>query len=150
MCFNGALADHIDIGNQVKPPFPFTITAWVKPDTVDRNMAIIMNDLWRYLYSGAIVAIFGTTLFGGYDDGGWHSSDNRTNTSTEQGVVVAGDWQQVAVVFNAHRDIRLYHNCIEYPITGYDGTGDTMRYGSPNGTIGLGSPIAGYPFTPLG
>jgi hypothetical protein len=45
MCFDGDLAQYIDIGNQVKPPFPFTITAWVKPDTIDGSHRIIRNDL---------------------------------------------------------------------------------------------------------
>lgn len=143
MCFDGDLAQYINIGNRVKPPFPFTITAWVKPDTIDGSKFIIRNDLWSYNYHGAVVHIINGRLGGVYGDGGWNAPYSRTGALTEEGVMVAGDWQHVAVVFNAHRDIRLYRNCMEHQVVGYGGTGSSIQYSAANGALGLGSPLAG-------
>lgn len=45
MCFDADLGQYINIGNQVKPPFPFTMAAWIKPKT-SNNSFILRNDLW--------------------------------------------------------------------------------------------------------
>lgn len=145
LCFDGKFQDSINIGNQVKPPFPFTMSAWIKPFTVyspgPGNIFILRNDLWGNYYHGAVVSIGNGRLVGSYGDGGFNAPRSRTGAHTQEAIMTAGDWQQVTAVFNAHRDIRLYWNCMEFPVTYGDGTGSTMRYSTANGAMGLGSPL---------
>jgi hypothetical protein len=82
-------------------------------------------------------------LGGTYGDGGWNAPYSRVGVATEQAVMVAGDWQHVAVVFNAHQDIQLYRNCMEQQVLRDNGTGSSMQYSTANGALGLGSPLVG-------
>ena len=135
---------YINIGNKIKPPFPFTITAWIKPEKLDLSeygQHIIRNDLWGWYYHGAVV-FFGPSghLGGAYGDGGYNVPWSRRGAHTSVPVIVEGVWQHVAIVFNAHLDIRIYYDGKNFPINWSDGYGSTMRYSNQEGAIGLGSP----------
>ena len=146
MCFNGALAQYINIGNKVKPPFPFTISGWVKPGT-NQGMWVLRNDqFFSDGVYGAVNSVNDTHMGGAYGDGGPYTQYNHTRARTEQGVVEVGNWQQITVVYNAHQDIRLYGNCTEYPPI-YIGTSSTMQYSNADGAIGLGDDIGRFNFT---
>jgi hypothetical protein len=105
MCFDRDLGQYINIGNQVQPSFPFTITAWVKPVDTIGGQEIIRNDYWGTYYYGAKVQILNGRLLARYGDGGYRALWSRRGAFTAEAVMVAGDWQHVAVVFNAHRDV---------------------------------------------
>ncbi|MEZ4577795.1 MAG: hypothetical protein R2875_07210 [Desulfobacterales bacterium] len=76
--FDG-INDYIDIGNNVKPQFPITVSAWVKLDQFDKQIAIFRNDQvdsgsYRY---GLVLAIDDIGKFGvGYYEG-FSTSSNR-------------------------------------------------------------------------
>lgn len=96
MYFNGDSAHTINIGNRVKPPFPFTISAWINPDTVDGANLVIRADKWDTTADGQI--------FADYGNGGWPGHYSRRNFASDP-VMVAGAWQHVAMVFRCYRDI---------------------------------------------
>ncbi|MCP4581985.1 MAG: hypothetical protein GY839_10225 [candidate division Zixibacteria bacterium] len=143
MSFDG-LNDYINIGNGVKPPFPATVSIWVKPDILRTNV-FLRNDVWdssyyRYglgLYyrsDGRIEAIY----FEGYS-----TSSNRVNTISNDPIVVIDEWHNFTAVFNGHRNVKLFWDGEEIP-SYYDGTGSGMSYSGASGALGHHRPPDSY------
>jgi len=135
--------DYINIGNHLKPPFPFTIVVWVKMNSVDSFASTVFeSDLWNsggQGYYGANIAIgAGGSLGGWYGDGGYAGPLSRRGKGTFTSHPIMTDkWQHVAVKFNAHLDMDLYVDGQKQESNWDNGTGGTMAYSANHvGTIG--------------
>ena len=137
MYFDGGSSHNINIGNRVKPPFPFTISAWIKPDNIETNWIISLDNgsSCPGHYYGASLTIRSGRITANYNDGGYCAPWSRKHLSSDP-VVVADVWQHVTVVFRSHLDILIYRNGIELPITLVEGSGGTVHYSSADGSIG--------------
>jgi hypothetical protein len=138
-CFDG-INDQIDIGNNVKPSFPVTVSSWIKVNELHSGV-VFRNDRvdsssYRYglgLYvidSGQIMSI----VFQGFS-APW----NRVNKKSNDSVIETGRWHHFAVILLAYDDMHLFFDGVE--IDGYyEGTGSSMQYSDGNGAIGKETP----------
>jgi hypothetical protein len=135
-CFDG-VDDYINIGNDVKPPFPITVSAWVKPYDLHYNGCVFRNDRWddtSYRYGLA-------TMFNGQGESrshvfeGFSACWNRRSKTSNDFVASTGNWHHFVVVFLAHDDMRHYWNGIA--LDGHSECfGSGMTYSSADGAIG--------------
>ncbi len=137
--------DYIDIGNNVKPAIPATVSAWVNINSQGSN-GIFGNDSWTtWDYNGIHITINseGRVICGIGGPGGGSSSHRRSKI-TDESLIQVDDWYQIVCVINAYNDMQIFVNAVE-PDGTYDGSGTQLTYSSDNGAIGKaysGSSIA--------
>ncbi|MDZ7832974.1 MAG: LamG-like jellyroll fold domain-containing protein [Desulfobacterales bacterium] len=131
--------DYIDIGNNVKPQFPATISLWVKLDQINDNASVFrndQNDSGSYRY-GLSIGIHKTGEIGiGYTEG-YSAPSNRQNYQTFDSVIRINRWYHIVAKFNAHKNMQIFVNGTE--MAGFmidSGTGSGLSYSSANGAIG--------------
>ncbi|WP_425392096.1 BspA family leucine-rich repeat surface protein [Ekhidna sp.] len=129
--------DNIDIGNGVKPDFPFTVNTWVNVAELGSNQTLIRTDTWdgTSTYHGVLVYIGG--------DGGLviEYGNGAASASTRGGIITdtkltANQWEHIAIVFESASDIRAYFNGVLSTSVATNGTGTSLDYTSANGNIG--------------
>ncbi len=132
--------DYIDIGKNVQPPFPVSVSVWINANDLDANgcgiAGIVRNDQYddgRYRY-GLTVRVNGGYLSAHYFEG-FSAPRNRIGYTSDDALITAGNWYHLVVKFNAHRNIQLFVNGVEYPGS-YSGTGSGLSYSGSNGAIG--------------
>jgi hypothetical protein len=132
--------DFINIGSGVKPPFPISVSAWIRLDGLVPNQIswVFSND---YVNSGSDRYGIGTSVLwdgklGSYVFSGFSAPWNRKNIYTNEAPATVGGWHHFAVVFTAYNDQHLFWDGKEYAGT-YDGTGTSMLY-STSGAGALG------------
>ncbi len=136
--FDG-VGDRINIGNEVKPPLPISVSLWVKFDDVngDTGHDLFINDLedgnWRYY--GVYVRCNDGQLTARFNSGGVASPGTRRSKRTDEVVFTDGQWYHVAVVFVNANDIRLYVDGSERSGT-YGGNATTLGYSDHDGYLG--------------
>jgi hypothetical protein len=139
-CFDG-VDDYINIGNNVKPPFPVSVSVWVNAKDLDANdcglAGVVRNDQYddgSYRY-GLTVRVSNGYLWAHYFEG-FSAPWNRITYRSNDTLISADKWYHLVVIFNAHRDIHLFVDGVEY-FGIYAGTGSGMSYsGSGKGAIG--------------
>lgn len=131
--------DYIDIGPNVKPPFPFTVSVWIKPKAIGGTAGgIFRNDIWDpgSFYHGAYIAhglIPGTVATG--VGGGLASPLTRRQAATDSSIITAGEWHHVVVIFAGPNNQRHIIDTVDYPVS-YGGEGVSMTYSGARGAIG--------------
>ncbi|MBC8486943.1 MAG: T9SS type A sorting domain-containing protein [Bacteroidetes bacterium] len=128
--------DYITIGENVKPPFPVSISSWIYLNEI-KIECIIRNDKvdsGSYRYGLAIYIMSDGKIKAVYYEG-FSASWNRLGKESNDSIATIGGWHHYLVVFAEHMNIKLYWDGTE--IEGeYDGTGSGMSYSSDIGTIG--------------
>jgi hypothetical protein len=140
--FNG-ISDYINIGKNVKPPFPVSVSLWVNTNDLDANgcgvAGVVRNDQYdddSYRY-GLTVRIDDGYLISHYFEGS-SAPWNRIGYISNDAIISIDNWYHLVVIFNAHKNIRLFVNGVEQPGHYDDGTGSGMLYSdSGNGAIGM-------------
>jgi Concanavalin A-like lectin/glucanases superfamily len=137
--FDG-IDDYIDIGNNVKPTFPITVSTWIKLYELNasiRNTGIFRNDRWNDAANRNGLALYylDTKSAGSVTFEGFSANWNRISKHSNDPVVSTGDWHHYAVVFHAHNNMQQFWDGTEIDGT-YYGTGSSMTYSSSNGAIG--------------
>jgi hypothetical protein len=137
--FDGS-GDYIDIGNNVKPLFPMSISAWVKIDSIAAGGCIFRNDEHNQTANRYGVGIFyrntGQIISQVYE--GFSISSNRMGKVSTDSVMTINEWNHVVVMFTAYNNHKHFWNSVE--ITGdYIGTGSGMTYSNSSGAIGKSS-----------
>jgi hypothetical protein len=136
--FNGSTGS-IDIGSDadLKPSFPVTMSAWVKPAAFGTASAIFSLDE----FSGTLRC--GLHLFQEIDGtpsgitgqcNGATFASRRTQGTTQ--TLNLNRWNHFAVVFTNNTSMKLYINGAPAPLKALGGTGASMNYGAQNGKIG--------------
>ena len=136
LSFDG-VDDYVDIGNNVKPPFPVTVSAWVKLNELNL-VSILRNDKWdsgNYRYGLAIGCSPDGEIFGYYFEG-FSAPWNRIERFSNNSVNPVGDWHHLVVVFHEHNNIQLFWDSVKYDGYNREGTGSGMTYSNANGAIG--------------
>jgi hypothetical protein len=128
--------DYIDIMNNVKPPFPVTVSTWVKLNN-EHTGCVFRNDRYdNTSYRYGLSILYGT---GGQLEGcvfeGFSAPWNRVCKVSSDSVISIGDWHHFVVVFHALNNIQLFWDAVEYDGY-YDGTGSSLSYSTANGAIG--------------
>lgn len=131
--------DYINIGNNVKPPLPFTVSTWIKVETID-NRCVFRNDRYNNASNrnGVALMVYSDGTVAAHVFEGFSASWNRQSKISSDSVITVGSWHHFAVVFNAHNDMQLFWDGEE--IDGYyreDGTGSGLSYSTADGAIGL-------------
>ena len=135
--FDG-INDFIDIGANVKPSFPVSVSCWIKVNKYSQHGGgIFRNDQVNdasYRYGLMLV-----TGLGGYIAShvfqGFSASWNRRTTSSEPGVITLGIWYNFTAIFHSHSEMELFLNGIKLTTTS-EGSGSRMQYSKSNGGIG--------------
>jgi hypothetical protein len=134
--FDG-IDDYINIGNDVKPDFPITISYWLK---VSENTQF--GNIFRSDYVNDVSYSYGFTLsFRG--DGslathiynGFSDLNNRRSTYSELGLIESDQWYNFTTIFHSHNNAELYLDGVQLNTT-MEGLGSGMLYSSSNGGIG--------------
>lgn len=134
--FDG-INDNINIGNGVKPPFPLTVSAWIKTNSL--SGFIFRNDFYSNsgcCYDGVLVFITGGKVGAMYGDGGHATTSSRREKYTNNIVITIGTWHLITVRFNAHLDIDIWVDGAPEKSDWGNGEGDTMHYSENSGAIG--------------
>ena len=143
-CFDG-VDDYINIGNNVKPPFPITVSTWIKVKNFHHGK-FFSNDYNndtsnRYGFDLAVLSD-GRVTSATYE--GFSAPWNRVSKYTKDPVLTIENWHHFAVILNAHNNIQLFFDGAE--IAGpYEGTGSSMQYSNGDGWIGK-EQAEKYPF----
>lgn len=142
--FDGA-DDYVSMGNTaiLKPPFPFTISSWVKTTT---NGVVFANGKGAHYVNGSDnyqgIVLRST---GGVDGGDnvWQASTNRFSRSP---AIVANDgsWHHIVAVLKATNDIDLYLDGFLNNGAYGSGTASFIGYGSNPVVIGVRPEATGY------
>ncbi len=135
--FNG-INSHITVpyDPELQPDFPFTISLWIKNDTLLPGYKLIYcNDEFQGNYSGFWIGCSPVgSISAGYGDGfGQSSNDRRTKHSNT--LLNTGTWYHITASFNGLNDIDLYIDC-ELDEGYYSGSGSTLYYHGSPGIIG--------------
>ncbi len=143
--------DFVNIGNGVKPPFPFTVNVWIQPGTTpqDFGAGIFRNDDVdsQGYRSGAMISLDRELRIQSAIYNGFASSRTRRSLSSEAPVASVGAWGMVTAVFRAHDDMELYWNGTRIEDAVWDnGTASSMRYSSAAGALGHGDSRWASPF----
>ncbi len=141
--FDG-INDYINIGNNVKPPFPLTISTWVKINGFHGSTwrGIFRNDTWNSsaYYHGIAVTYDPSGGVAGGAGSGFASSNTRRQYYTESGVLNVGSWHNIIVIFNGANNMSIFVDSIEYTLTSTASSGTSMTYSSASGAIGRRDP----------
>jgi uncharacterized protein YneR len=137
--FDGTGNTYIDIGTELKVPFPITVAAWIQPN--DNSQGVIFRndrvDGWNW-YHGVQVKVLDGKL-DGFVGSGYAAPGSRKEKWTIEAPVIAEQWNHVAVVFRDYNDISLFVNGVEYEGE-YFGDGTGMTYSTEYiGYIGRGA-----------
>lgn len=127
--------DYIDIGNGVKPPFPVTVSVWVKNEE-STYTSLFRNDQWddgSYRYGLATVISGSGHLQARYFEG-FSIANNRIGYYSDDPVGFLGEWHHYVVVFAGHLDVHLYWDGVEV-LGSYNGSGSGMSYSGSNGAL---------------
>jgi hypothetical protein len=135
--FFDGVDDYINIGNNVKPPFPITVSTWVKPYDLQINGCVFRNDRWndQSYRNGLAIMYKGGGESRSHVFEGFSACWNRRSETSYDPVASTGNWHHFVVVFHTHKDMRHFWNGIE--LDGYsECSGSRMTYSSSNGAIG--------------
>ena len=130
--------DYIDIGNNVKPPLPMTVSAWVKLDqgsTLDS--CIFRNDEYNttgYVY-GVATYISADSILYGEEFCGYCSGYTVINYYSDNPFDPYDNWHLFTVVFNGVRNMLLYWDGIERAGQ-YEWYGPGVCYSGSPGALG--------------
>lgn len=132
--------DYINIGNQVKPNFPLTVTAWVRPDSSSAgDHTIFRSDTWTATQVYGVLMGFrdGGTLYAYIGSGAWQLDNWRLWVTTTPGGVPVNQWSHIAVEWLGFDTRRFYVNGVLQPAK-FDamGNGTTIGASTANGAIG--------------
>ena len=133
--------DYIDIGDDIKPPLPMTVSLWGKVGTPDPIAApLFRNDTVNHAADRYGVAIGfredGTAFAETYE--GFSAPWNRQSIISSAPLSVYDAWQHLVVVFQSHDDMHLFLDGVEQEVTSPSGTGESMAYSSSgHGAIGM-------------
>ncbi len=135
--FDGA-DDYIDIGPDVKPPFPLTVSAWVHTRELGTAGGIFRNDIWdpASFYHGIHVTVSFDEGIATGQGSGFASSTTRSQFGSAPGQLDPGNWRHVVVMYAAFNDPRFYIDNTQYPIDESGGDGASMTYSGNHGFIG--------------
>ena len=134
--------DSINIGSQVKPNFPLTVTAWIYPTSADIGThAIFRSGSFdgSGSFSGVLLSFSGRGFLYTYIGSGPYSNPaNWRSWAMSNWIIPANTWTHIAVVWIATDTMRFYVNGVLQPAH-YDGvgTGLTIVNTSSAGAIGI-------------
>ena len=120
----------------IKPNFPFSISVWVKIDSLTDDSSIIYaSDETVDIYSGFWVGYISSgEISAGYGDGLGRGSEHRI-TKHSNIELSLNTWYNIIAVFNDLNDIQLFIDCHE--LGGYySGSANMMVDLNSNGAIG--------------
>jgi hypothetical protein len=132
--------DYVSMGNKavLKPSFPFTVSTWVRFNSLPAappTVIIGSPDIgFSGVYAGYQVTVDSAGKISsqiGNNNGVPCNPDARRTAITNNSVISAGNWYNVAVVFNTINDQRIYVNGTQQNTT-FSGTAVSLVYGSTN------------------
>lgn len=138
--------DYIDVGNNVKPLLPMSVSVWVKVNSLATAGCVFRNDRYdntAYRYGVSLMCGISGRI-SSYVFEGYSASWNRLGKVSTDSVVTLNEWHHFVAVFDGHNDHSLFWDSVELTGT-YAGTGSGLSYSSSNGAIGKTS-IAQYAF----
>ena len=135
--------DYIDIGKNVKPPFPLSVSVWINANDLDArgcgSAIVVRNDQYDgdSHRNGLTLRVNNGILTAHYFEG-FSASWNRVGLASNDTLISVGNWHHLVVKFNSHKDIQLFVNGIEDFGSYDDGTGSGMLYSNDgHGAIGM-------------
>lgn len=140
--FDG-INDYIDIGNNVKPDFPMSVSAWVYNTDINPGSfgqgTIFRNDFWDHTssYYGVNIKNWSGSLLAQIGNGGIAAPWSRFDVVTNDVVFSENDWFNVVVVFISPQTMNLYVNGEEAEASSGSGTASSRAYSGANGAIGF-------------
>jgi len=137
--FHGGV-DRINMGNNVKPSFPISVSIWVKPVFYDSIEVVTLfnNDSFDHCnyYNGVKFSLFNDGDLFGTVGSGYASGWSRYSLITTSAPIINESWTFITVVFDKNKLIKLYVNREEYFGTPGSGSGYSMTKSNANGFIG--------------
>lgn len=136
--FNGS-TNYVDLGNNVAPSLPVTISAWVKPDSVQTGHIVNTgknypaphphNGVWMTLYNNQVNIGFGNNTVCG--------PSARREVATASATVPVGKWSHVVGVMNSDTSMAIYINGVSVALGAFGGTATFLANNSSlPGSIG--------------
>ncbi|MCB1121967.1 MAG: immunoglobulin domain-containing protein [Verrucomicrobiae bacterium] len=138
--------DFINIGNQVKPPFPMSLSVWLKWDSGDGF--IFTNDILdgnAFRHGIALQLIDGIPLARSFS--GFSAAWTRYSMQPQDFAgIVPGEWTHIIAIMHDFNNVDWIINNAFYAGEKYGtGTGNSMTYSANgNGTIGASLPAGFY------
>ncbi len=144
--FFDGVDDYINIGKNIKPKFPISVSLWIKIDSQSNQTGVVFRNDYinnKSTYNGIGIYVNSSgkveTLFG---NGNISGSNSRNGKHTDSSLT-KGEWHHVVVSFNGKNDVNIYFNSIEVSGT-YSGNASSLHYSSKSGAIGCDSRIVYY------
>lgn len=135
-CLFDGVDDYLEIGNGVKPEFPFSVSSWIFCNSYnDASSAIFSTDGMKngIYYRGITFFILPQgrlqALIGAGD------IYYKTSTSIEP-VISEKEWHHIAFVFHSFSNIELYVDGVSYDLETGGSNTHTMTHSSAIGYIG--------------
>jgi uncharacterized delta-60 repeat protein len=130
----------VDIGNNLAPSLPITISTWIYPENIGSEYMGIFSSDGRitipHYYSGIWMSIMSDgKLEVSYGDGTAHDSTGR-RTKVSNTALSNNNWYHIAAVINGPTDIDIYINGQDAGGT-YSGSGGTLVNNAIGGSIGV-------------
>jgi len=136
--FDG-IDDYINIGNNVKPPFPVTVCAWIKTNASDAGQIIFRNDRVdsSSYRNGLMVWIAGDATVAAGVYSGYSSGSTRASVYTAEPVITENQWHFLTFILISYNNMEIYNNGVKLETVLGTGTGTSMTYSSADGVMGF-------------
>jgi len=134
--FDG-IDDYIDIGTNVKPTFPISVSVWIKVKSAPITACVFRNDQWTSeWYHGCTIMCTVDRKILTQVGSGQSSPESRSHTITEESVISFENWHHLLIIFYSPLDHRIYVDGDYISAVETGGEGTTMTYSSATGAIG--------------
>jgi len=135
--FDG-IDDYINIGNNVKPTFPLSISLWLKVDSFEMNASVFRNDHVNHGGNryGLDIHIWSDGKIYTHLYEGFSTASNRRSYYPDYPLLEDNNWHHVCVVYNNLNSIIIYFDGYENNAPFLSGSGSGMTYGGYDGAIG--------------
>ncbi len=125
--------DYIDIGSNVKPRFPITVSLWVNTKKGAQVFRNDYHDGGSYRHGIGMSTNEGKLYSAVFE--GFSASWNRRGFRSLEPIIAMETWGHFVTVFHAHNDMELYWNGSRVSAEPL-GSGSGMTYSSHPGAIG--------------
>ncbi len=132
----GSSDDYINIGNKIRPSFPFTVSGWLFKEN-ESVIRLIISDQWdpNVRYSGFIINFVHdeNKVICAFGNGYPSSLTRKIKTTVIPNLTLA--WHNLTIVYENSNVMKVFVDGVEYSGT-YDGSGNSMGSTNHNGYIG--------------
>lgn len=130
--------DEINIGSQLKPSFPISVSTWVSVDDLTGGGIIFRNDQWNgYAYYRGVTLQYNELgkIYVAVGNG-FAAPWTRRDFLTVESLISTNEWCHIVAIYNSYNNMQIFFNGVEHSTEPGNGTATGMSYSDADGAIG--------------